>query len=139
MTKKKIALVLRIAALIAVLFGVVTIYSGGRVLFGSSEAKAAAGNIVAFVLWFNFSAGFVYVVSGIGLFLKKKWAVWLAAVIAFATVLVFAAFGVHILMEGAFEMRTVGAMTFRGLVWIGIAIIGFNSEMNGAGKTSRRP
>lgn len=127
MTKEKTALVLRIVAIVAVLFGVLTILSGGRVLFGGPEAQIAVGNAVSFVLWFNFGAGFFYIVSGIGLVLRKRWAVWLAAVIALATVLVFAAFGMHILAGGAYEIRTVGAMTLRTLVWVGVAVIGFGT------------
>jgi hypothetical protein len=37
------------------------------------------------------------------------------------TVLVFAAFGVHIFRGGAYELRTVMAMTLRSLTWLAIA------------------
>lgn len=46
-------------------------------------------------------------------------------VIAGATALMFAAFGVHIFLGGAFESRTVGAMIMRTLVWIAIAGISY--------------
>lgn len=110
-----------IIALIAVAFGVVTITVGGKTLFGGVEQRAAAGNIVPFVLWFNFVAGFAYVIAGFGLFLWKRWAAQLSAVIAIATIAVFIAFGTHILLGDAFEMRTVGAMIIRSAVWIVIA------------------
>ena len=84
-------------------------------------ARQSAGAYVPFVLWFNFAAGFAYVVAGIGLWLQRRWAVWLAAAIAAATLLVFAAFGVHVLSGGAYEMRTVAAMTLRSVVWLAIA------------------
>ena len=35
--------------------------------------------------------------------------------------LAFSALGVHILMGGAFEFRTLAAMVLRSLVWIAIA------------------
>ena len=47
----------RLVAGFALVFGVLTIVSGGRVLFGGPEAQAAAGNAVHFVLWFNFLSG----------------------------------------------------------------------------------
>lgn len=115
----KATLGIRIAAVIAILFGLLTILSGGLALFGGPEAQAAAGDAVAFVLWFN---------SGAGLFRATGWSVWLAAFIALSTLLVFAAFGVHIWTGGAYEMRTVGAMTLRSLVWIAIATVGFRSS-----------
>jgi len=115
--------VLRSAAAIAVLFGLLTIFSGGRALFGGAEARAAAGAYVPFVLWFNFLAGFAYVAAGAGLWWGRRWAALLALAIAGATLLVFAAFGIHIWRGGAYEARTVGAMTLRSLVWIAIAVL----------------
>lgn len=111
-----------VAALIAVLFGVLTIVSGGTALFGGSAARAAVGNAVPFVLWFNFAAGFAYVLAGVGLFLWKRWAAMLSAGIAIATLAVSVAFGWYALDGGAVEMRTVGAMTLRSGTWIVIAL-----------------
>jgi hypothetical protein len=109
-----------VAALVAAGFGIVTVIVGGRALFG--DGAEAAGNIVPFVLWFNFIAGFAYVVAAYGIFRWTRWAALLSALIAVTTVAVFAAFGVHVLLGDAFEMRTVGAMTIRSLVWIVIAV-----------------
>ena len=128
---RKATLSTMIAAAVAVLFGALTIFSGSRALFGDPAARAAVGKAVPFVLWFNFSAGFAYVVAGVGIFLRQPWAVWLAALIALTTLLVFAAFGVHVWNGGAYEMRTVGAMTLRSLIWIGIAMIGARACFNG--------
>jgi len=112
-----------IAALVALLFGALTVFSGGRVLFGPEAARVAAGNFVPFVLWFNFLAGFAYVAAGVGLWLRRAWAAWLALGIAAATALVFAAFGLHAAMGGAFELRTVAAMTLRTALWAWIAAL----------------
>ena len=108
------------AALIAVVFGIVTIFVGGKTLI-STEERAAAGSIVPFVLWFNFIAGLAYVIAGFGLFMWKRWAGQLSAAIAIGTVVVFIAFGIYVLMGGAFEARTVGAMIIRSAIWIVIA------------------
>lgn len=111
-----------VAALVALAFGALTVASGARVLFGSEATRAAAGAYVPFVLWFNFVAGFAYIAAGAGLWLWRRWAARLAFGIAAATALVFAAFGVHIVMGGAFEPRTVAAMTLRTAFWIAIAV-----------------
>jgi hypothetical protein len=112
-----------LAALVAIAFGGVTILVGGRTLFGGIEARSAAGNIVAFVLWFNFIAGFAYVIAGIGLLLRKRWAAYLSTAIAAATIAVFIALGIHIFIGLAFEARTVGAMIIRSAVWVTIAAL----------------
>lgn len=110
-----------ILALVAVAFGIVTIIVGGKTLLSEGEERAAVGNIVPFVLWFNFVAGFAYVIAGVGLFLWKRWAAKLSAVIASATIAVFIAFGIHVFLGGEFEIRTVGAMIIRSAVWVVIA------------------
>lgn len=114
-------------SLVAVLFGLMTIKEGGAVLFGNEEARAAAGNYVPFVLWFNFLSGFAYVIAGIGLWMQQRWAVWLAVAIVVAITVTFVAFGIHIYSGGAFEQRTVIAMNMRTLIWIAISFIAVRS------------
>ena len=113
------------AAATGLVFGLLTLASGGRTLIGAEAARQAAGAYVPFVLWFNFLAGFGYVVAGGGLWHRRRWSVPLAVAIAVSTVLVFAALGVHILGGGVYEARTVAAMTLRAAVWAGIATIAY--------------
>jgi len=112
-----------LAATVAILFGILTIKSGGQVLFGDESYRVAAGNYVPFVLWFNFTAGFVYLIAGIGIALHKPWAAGVALLIATSTLLVFAAFGLHIFADGAYEMRTIAAMTLRSTIWTVIFVL----------------
>jgi hypothetical protein len=112
-----------IIAVVAVLFGILTVKSGGQVLFGDEVYRVAAGDYVPFVLWFNFVAGFVYLIAGVGIALRKRWSVWLSLLIAASTLLVFAAFGLHVFGGGAYETRTVAAMTLRSTVWMVISIL----------------
>ncbi len=111
--------VLKFVAVVAVIFGLLTIFSGGMALFGGAEM----GNTVGFVLWFNFLAGFSYVVASIGLALKRSWGWWLALAIAIGSAVVLAAFGLHVVRGGAYELRTVFAMTLRTAVWLVIALV----------------
>jgi hypothetical protein len=110
-----------LASGVAVVFGVMTIRAGGTVLFGGEEARRAAGAWVGFVVWFNFVAGFAYVAAGAGLWARRRWAALMAFLIVAGTLITFAAFGVHVATGGAYEMRTVAAMSLRSLVWLLIA------------------
>lgn len=103
---------------LALAFGLATLVEGGHVLFGGPAARAEAGDIVPFVLIFNFSAGFLYVLAGVGALLRRAWAARVALLLAVGTLLVFAAFGLHVLRGGAFETRTVVAMTVRSAFWV---------------------
>ena len=110
-------------ALVAIVFGLLSLKEGGSVLFVDGASRAQAGNYVPFVVWFNFLAGFAYVVAGIGLWLRRRWAVGLSIAIAIATLAAFAALGVHVAVGGAFEPRTVVAMVLRSVVWVVIAVL----------------
>ena len=111
-----------IVTAIAVLFGLLTIKSGGAVLFIGGEYRQQAGDYVPFVLWFNFLAGFLYLVAGIGIWKRQRWAAWLAIMIFTASVLVFVLLGLHIGNGGSYEMRTLIAMTVRCSVWAVMAL-----------------
>jgi hypothetical protein len=110
------------AAVVAVAFGLATLKEGGTVLFGAAAARRAAGHYVPFVLWFNFLAGFAYVVAGAGLWLRRRWGAALAFALAAATLVVYAAFAAHVMLGGAYERRTVFAMALRSAVWIAISV-----------------
>jgi len=110
-----------LVASVAVLFGLMTIKSGGQVLFGDESYRVAAGHYVPFVLWFNFMAGFAYLVAGVGIAVRKSWSLWLSLLIAISTLLVFAAFGLHLFAGGEYETRTVVAMTLRSTLWVVIS------------------
>lgn len=125
LTKTKKPISILIVSLIAVIFGFITIKSGGSTLFIDGVARENAGNYVPFVLWFNFIAGFAYVFAGLGLFMQQQWAGWLSVTIAISTILVFILFGLHVFNDGAYENRTVAAMSVRGSVWALIAIFAY--------------
>ena len=125
----KSELVLKWLAIAAVVFGVLTVFSGGRALFGNVEARAELGDVVPFVLWFNFMAGFVYVLAGVAFLRAKSWAATAALFLAVTTVLVFLAFVAHVIAGGAFEARTVGALSIRSLFWIVVALVGLRAAI----------
>ena len=114
---------LRVLGVVGILFGLMTLREGGAVLFVDGAARQAAGNYVPFVLWFNFLAGFVYIAASVGLWFQRAWAARTALAIAAATLLVFAALGVYIAAEGAYELRTVIAMTVRSTTWLLIGTV----------------
>ncbi|MFA5539797.1 MAG: hypothetical protein WDA23_11390 [Gemmobacter sp.] len=115
---------LSIAAGVAVVFGLATIASGGRALFGGADM----GAVVPFVLWFNFAAGFAYVLAGAGLWRGTRWAPALSIGIAAATAAVFAAFLWQVWQGTAHETRTTAAMTLRLAVWVAIAAVAVRSR-----------
>ena len=125
--KKKSCNIMRyVIGIVAIVFGLLTIKSGGAVLFWSEEARIAAGDYVPFVLWFNFVSGFFYILAGVTLLMNKAWSVWLAAAILLGTLAVFAALGLSIyIADIAYEARTIGAMLVRTTVWSVILFLAY--------------
>lgn len=113
------------AAVIAILFGLLTLKSGGSVLFIDGPDRAAAGDYIPFIVWFNFLSGFAYIIAGIGLIMQKTWAARLALLILLAGLIAFAILGVMILQGVAFETRTVAAMTLRSVLWAIISFVAY--------------
>ena len=105
------------------IIGVLTLISGGSVLFGSASVQAWAGSYVGFVVWFNFLAGAVYVLAAIGLWQSTRWAARLSALIAIATAVVALGFAFVVLRGAPFEIRTIGALILRFSFWAAIAVI----------------
>lgn len=112
-----------IMAVIALIFGLVTLYSGGEVIFLDGAGRARAGDYIGFIVWFNFIAGFAYILAAYGFYKSEQWSVILSKIIVIATLIAFGALGVHIFNGGAFEIRTVAAMILRSLVWIVMAFV----------------
>jgi hypothetical protein len=121
-------------AIAAIVFGALTVLTGGRALFGSPESRAGFGNAVPFVLWFNFPAGFVYIAAGTGLLLCRRWAVYTSLFLAVSTILVFVAFGVYVIGGGAFERRTIGALMIRSFFWIAVTIVAMRAKKRTANR-----
>ncbi|MEF3047145.1 MULTISPECIES: hypothetical protein [Paracoccaceae] len=118
-----------IAGAAAIAFGLLTLISGGSALFGAVDM----GAVVPFVLWFNFLAGFAYVIGGLLLMTGHRLALPVALTILIATATVFAVFGWRVFAGDAFEMRTVGAMTLRTLFWAAMVWV----AMKARGRKSR--
>ncbi len=121
-SKVEKSMAIKVASIVGVLFGVLTLKEGGTTLFISPES---GGNFVPFVLWFNFLAGFLYIAAGGGLWMQKHWAAWLSIFIVVATIVVSAMFAVHVLQGGLYEQRTVVAMGLRTTVWVFIALFAY--------------
>ncbi|WGV18228.1 hypothetical protein [Fuscovulum ytuae] len=106
-------------AVVAIVFGLLTIVSGSRALFGGADM----GAVVPFVLWFNFLAGFAYIIAGLGLWYRTGWAPGLAIAITLATGAIFAMFLLEVWRGTAYEARTMGAMALRLAIWVVISVV----------------
>lgn len=132
-------LLIKVIGVTAVLFGIATLISGGSAIFALHEIAEPSAKIVPFVLYFNFAAGFVYIVTGVGLFLRLRWAPVFATLIAAATTVVFVGLGVWIFVGNAYEGRTVIAMTLRAAFWCVASFISINRNRTLSAQSTDQP
>lgn len=102
----------------AIVFGALTIWSGGMVLFGPEAARAAAGRIVPFVLWFNFLSGAAYIAAGAGIILERRFGYALAFALALSLAVILAAFLAAVAYGHEWETRTLWALIVRLGFWV---------------------
>jgi len=119
-----------ILATVAIVFGGLTLWSGGQVLFGPEAIRAEVGQILPVIVWFNFVSGFFYVLAGIELMRWRESSVVLAALLATSLVLVWVYFALHIIVGGAYEFRTLLAMVLRLAFWLATALLTYRAFKN---------
>lgn len=117
-----------LVSLLIMIFGTLTVISGWKSLFTESGVNSR-GNIVPLVLWFNFIAGFFYVIAGISTFKLKSCVKKLSAVLAVLSSFVLLYLINHIYQGGLYENKTLVAMTFRTVFWISFAIYFHKSDI----------
>lgn len=108
---------------VAIVFGIVTVISGGSVLFGPSAVREAAGDVVPLVLWFNTTSGVVYIAAGVGIMLARPWGRRLAWLLVLALAMIFLTLLGLILAGTAWESRTLFAMLLRLSFWSLAAVL----------------
>lgn len=107
-------------SLIAVLFGLVTIFTGSRVLLGSDP-----GYIVFMpLLIYNVSMGIVYISAGIIAFRNSIKGMYVAAAIFILNLVVLAVIFSLYSEGGSIAVDSLRAMSFRTVVWL-VLLIGF--------------
>ena len=105
----------RIAALLALVIGLLTIVEGSIVLLGI-ETKPYP--VLPWLLRYNVAMGFVSLAAGHGLWREQKWADTLSAVVLACHGAVFLLLvGMHLLGKTV-AMNSIGAMLFRTGIWI---------------------
>lgn len=104
----------RTAAAVAVVFGLVTVFAGGRVLRGADPGYVAFMPLLAF----NTTMGVAYAAVGVAIWRAVRWSATAAGTVAGLNVLVLVAIiGVYA-TGGLVALDSLRAMAFRTVVWI---------------------
>lgn len=110
----------RLAAILAIILGLLSIKEGGSVLLGLSTK---AYTVLPWLVWYNVVLGFVSVIAGIGLWMKYAWSVRFAATIVSLHGLILTILIILFAFREAVALISIMAMLFRTLVWVGIIML----------------
>ena len=94
-------------------FGLLTLFLSGSVIFDLFGVRAKEGNYVLIIVWANFIASFLYLLSAYGFFKQKKWTTLLLGISIVVLVLGSIGLIIHINSGGIYEVKTPKAMIFR--------------------------
>ena len=96
-----------------ILFGLVTIFVSGSVLFDWFGMREKEGNYVPLVVWANFLCGILYLIAAFGILLNKSWVRLPLVASLIVLVLAYMNLFTHITTGGLYETKTIFAMAFR--------------------------
>lgn len=110
-----------LAAAIAGVFGIATLFAGGRVLLGSDPGYV----VYPPLLIFNTIMGVAYLAAGIAIWRSLILGKYAAGAILLLNILVL--FGIILVFRsgGAVAVDSLGAMTLRTVVWLILFLVAF--------------
>lgn len=121
----------KIAAIVAIVFSLLTIVEGSQVLFGITQH---AYIVFTPLLIYNILMGLVGLIAGIMLWLNHKKAFMLTKLILAVHLIVLLVVGILYLSSNAVALHSIQAMSIRVIIWLLITLAAwktiYSSEKN---------
>ncbi|MEO9021215.1 MAG: hypothetical protein ABI237_14450 [Ginsengibacter sp.] len=114
------SILVKIATLAALVFGILTIFAGGSVIMDLFGMRAREGNYVSYVVWASFLSGIIYIFAAYGFFKNK---IWTKTILKYAIYILlggFVALIIWILKKEPYETAILFKLSFRVLVSVGL-------------------
>jgi hypothetical protein len=110
----------RMAAIMGIIVGILTIIAGSKVLLGISSPNYS---VLPWLVLYNVSLGAISLIAGIGLWNHRSWAILLSGVITALHSLIFIILFVMFILGKTVAFQSILAMLFRTTVWLGIFVV----------------
>lgn len=114
-----VRIVQRLAAAIAALFGVATLFAGTRVLLGFDPGYT----VFRPLLVYNVAMGAVYLAVGVAIWRNRTWGAYGAGAIFLLNLIVLAGIIILFRSGGAVAVESLRAMTLRTVVWLVLFVV----------------
>jgi uncharacterized protein YacL len=117
----------KIAALVAVVFSLLTIVEGAQVLLGITQPDYVVHTPL---LIYNVVMGFVGLLVGVVLWINHGWSLRLTTMVVGAHIIVLLIVGVIYLSGVAIALHSVNAMAIRSAIWAAITLVAWKNPVN---------
>lgn len=102
-----------IMAIVLIAFATLTLFLSSSVIFDWFGIRAKEGNYVLIVVWANFISSILYLFAAYGFIKLKTWTSKPLSVSIIILTIGFIGLYAHIIADGLYESKTIGAMLFR--------------------------
>ncbi len=120
---------------VLILFGLLTTFLSTSIIFDLFDVRAHEGNYVLLVVQANFISGLLYLLTAFAFYKKKAWAAIPLLISLVALIAAVAGFIMHVNSGGAYETKTIGALAFRVILNIALAILVYKHTRKVMGNT----
>lgn len=117
--------IIKAAAIVLAVFGLITLFLSGSVIFDLFGIRAKEGNYVLFVVWANFLSSILYLFAAYEFIKTRKRTTYLLGFSALLLILASIGLIIHINSGGIYETRTIGAMIFRITLTLAFALLAY--------------
>ena len=117
-------IILKLSALFLGVFGLVSLFMTGSIIFDLFEIRAKADNFIPFIIYTNFVCSFIYLFASYGLITKNKLTTICLFIAVAILIIAYVGLILYINSGGAYQTRTVIVMLFRiavTIIFAGIA------------------
>lgn len=105
-----------VLGIVIIAFASVTVFMSSSVIFDWFGMRESQGDYVPFIVWTNFIAGLIYLISAFGFIKAKKWTFWILATTTVLLIFALIILVLYIDEGGIFKVETLWAMGFRILL-----------------------
>ncbi len=106
-------IILKTSAVIIGIFGLVSLFMTGSVIFDLFGIRAKEGHIVPFIVYTNFICSLIYLLAAYGFIKKSRLASISLFIASVILVLAYIALVYYIYSGGVYEIRIIKIMLFR--------------------------
>ena len=106
-------LILKLSAAIVAIFGLLSLFMTGSIIFDLFNIRVAEGNYIPFIVYTNFICSFIYLFAAYGFLVQNRLTTGSLFIAGALLIIAYIGLVFYINYGGSYETKTVKAMLFR--------------------------